>query len=135
MNACFFFFSSRRRHTRCSRDWSSDVCSSDLPSPQRGESRLMVLSRTQGTIEHRNFGDIPDYLRSGDLLVMNNTRVLPARLIGNKETGGKVEILLVPSWNGANPVRNSSGALNPALRGGGPYGAEPGIILKSNLAE
>ena len=82
------------------------------PSPQRGESRLMVLSRTQGTIEHRNFGDIPDYLRSGDLLVMNNTRVLPARLIGNKETGGKVEILLVPSWNGAKGewevlIRNS----------------------------
>ena len=105
------------------------------PSPQRGESRLMALSRTQGTIEHRNFGDIPDYLRSGDLLVMNNTRVLPARLIGNKETGGKVEILLIPSWNGANPVRNSSGALNPALRGGAPYGAEPGIILKSNPAK
>jgi len=94
------------------------------PSPRRGESRLMVLSRTQSAIEHRNFGELPDYLRSGDLLVMNNTRVLPARLIGKKETGGKVEILLVPSWNGANPVRNSSGALNPA-----------GIILKSNLAE
>ena len=82
------------------------------PSPRRGESRLMVLSRTQGTIEHRNFGDIPDYLRSGDLLVMNNTRVLPARLIGKKETGGKVEILLIPSWNGAKGewevlIRNS----------------------------
>jgi S-adenosylmethionine:tRNA ribosyltransferase-isomerase len=105
------------------------------PSPRRGESRLMVLGRTRSAIEHRNFGELPDYLRSGDLLVMNNTRVLPARLIGNKETGGKVEILLVPSWNGTNPVRNSSGALNPALRGGTPYGAEPGIILKSNPAE
>ncbi|OGP80357.1 MAG: tRNA preQ1(34) S-adenosylmethionine ribosyltransferase-isomerase QueA [Deltaproteobacteria bacterium RBG_16_49_23] len=71
------------------------------PSPCRGESRLMVLGRSQGVIEHRNFGDIPDYLNSGDLLVMNNTRVLPARLIGHKETGGRVEILLVPSWNGA----------------------------------
>jgi len=82
------------------------------PSPRRGESRLMVLSRTRSAIEHRNFGELPEYLRSGDLLVMNNTRVLPARLIGNKETGGKVEILLVPSWNGATGewevlIRNS----------------------------
>jgi S-adenosylmethionine:tRNA ribosyltransferase-isomerase len=71
------------------------------PSPHRGESRLMVLDRKQITIEHRNFADISNHLRSGDLLVMNNTRVLPARLIGMKETGGKVEVLLVPSWNGA----------------------------------
>ena len=71
------------------------------PSARRGESRLMVLNRSQGVIEHRHFVDLLDYLRSGDLLVMNNSRVLPARLIGNKETGGKVEILLVPTWNGA----------------------------------
>ncbi|MBM4351258.1 MAG: tRNA preQ1(34) S-adenosylmethionine ribosyltransferase-isomerase QueA [Deltaproteobacteria bacterium] len=71
------------------------------PSPCRGESRLMVLRRTEGAIEHRNFGDLHDYLRAGDLLVMNNTRVLPARLIGRKETGGRVEVLIIPSWNGA----------------------------------
>ena len=70
------------------------------PSSQRGESRLMVLDRSQGKIEHRDFRDILDYLHPGDLLVMNNTRVLPARLIGKKETGGKCEILLIPSWNG-----------------------------------
>ncbi len=70
------------------------------PSPQRGGSRLMVLDRYLGTIEHREFGDISDYFHPGDLLVLNNTRVLPARLIGKKETGGKCEILLVPSWNG-----------------------------------
>ncbi len=70
------------------------------PSPHRGESRLMALCRTEGKIEHRTFKDIQDYLRPGDLLVMNNTRVLPARLIGRKETGGKVEVLLIPSWNG-----------------------------------
>ncbi|MBM4347797.1 MAG: tRNA preQ1(34) S-adenosylmethionine ribosyltransferase-isomerase QueA, partial [Deltaproteobacteria bacterium] len=64
------------------------------PSSQRGESRLMVLSRSRGSIEHRRFEDIPDDLNSGDLLVMNNTRVLPARLIGFKETGGRVEALL-----------------------------------------
>ncbi len=60
----------------------------------------MVLHRSRETIEHREFKDIPDYLHPGDLLVMNNTRVLPARLIGKKETGGTCEILLIPSWNG-----------------------------------
>ena len=60
----------------------------------------MVLHRSQGTIEHREFKDILDYFHPGDLLAMNNTRVLPARLIGKKETGGKCEILLIPSWNG-----------------------------------
>ena len=74
------------------------------PSPQRGESRLMVLDRSQGKIEHRDFRDILDYLQPGDLLVMNNTRVLPARLIGKKESGGKCEILLIPSWNGTNGI-------------------------------
>lgn len=70
------------------------------PSPQRGGSRLMVLDRYLGTIEHREFRDISNYFRPGDLLVLNNTRVLPARLIGKKETGGKCEILLIPSRNG-----------------------------------
>lgn len=70
------------------------------PSSQRGESRLMVLHRGLERIEHREFRDLLSYFRSGDLLVINNTRVLPARLIGNKETGGRVEILLIPSRNG-----------------------------------
>jgi S-adenosylmethionine:tRNA ribosyltransferase-isomerase len=70
------------------------------PSAQRGQSRLMVLHRSRGAIEHREFRDISDYLHPGDLLVSNNTRVLPVRLIGKKETGGKCEVLLVPSWNG-----------------------------------
>lgn len=60
----------------------------------------MVLDRTRDAMEHGSFGDLPDALRPGDLLVMNNTRVLPARLFGKKETGGNVEILLIPSWNG-----------------------------------
>ena len=74
------------------------------PSPQRGDSRVMVLHRSQGTIEHRDFRDILDYFHPGDLLVMNNTRVLPVRLIGKKESGGKCEILLIPSWNGARGI-------------------------------
>ena len=70
------------------------------PSSQRGDSRLMILHRWGPTIKHGTFRDILNYLHPGDLLVMNDTRVLPARLIGRKETGGKVEILLIPSWNG-----------------------------------
>jgi S-adenosylmethionine:tRNA ribosyltransferase-isomerase len=70
------------------------------PFPQRGGTSLMILHRQTGVIEHQAFQDIAKYLRAGDLLVMNNTRVLPARLLGKKETGGKIEMLLVPSWNG-----------------------------------
>ena len=70
------------------------------PSPQRGDSRLMVIDRRSGEIQHRAFQDLGDYLRPGDLVVMNNTRVLPARLLGKKDTGRKCEILLIPSWDG-----------------------------------
>jgi len=70
------------------------------PSPQRGETSLMILHRRTDLMEHRAFQDITQYLNPGDLLVVNNTRVLPARLIGKKETGGRIEMLLIPSWNG-----------------------------------
>ena len=60
----------------------------------------MVLHRGLGKIEHRTWHDISGYLKPRDLLVVNNTRVLPARLIGKKETGGKMEVLLIPSSNG-----------------------------------
>jgi S-adenosylmethionine:tRNA ribosyltransferase-isomerase len=70
------------------------------PPPQGGETSLMILHRKAGVMDHRSFREIVQYLNPGDLLVMNNTRVLPARLIGKKETGGKVEMLLIPSRNG-----------------------------------
>jgi len=67
-----------------------------FPLPKRDESRLMVLDRKTETINHRIFSQLPDFLNNGDLLVMNNTKVIPARLIGKKEkTGGNVEILLL----------------------------------------
>jgi S-adenosylmethionine:tRNA ribosyltransferase-isomerase len=72
------------------------------PSPQRGETSLMVIHRATGEIGHRSFRDIIEYLNPTDLLVINDTRVLPARIIGKKETGGRVEMLLIPSWNEAN---------------------------------
>ncbi len=63
---------------------------------KKGSSRLMVLHRDTGKIEHRNFSDIIDYIKSKDCIVLNNSRVIPARLNGSKiSTGGKVEILLV----------------------------------------
>lgn len=70
------------------------------PPSQRGESSLMVLHRNGGAIEHQNFRNLLAYLKPGDLLVVNNTRVIPARLFGKKETGGRIEMLAIPSWNG-----------------------------------
>ena len=66
------------------------------PLEDRTASRLLVLDRKTDKLEHRIFSDVIDYLSPGDCLVINNTRVIPARLIGEKEgTGGKVEILLL----------------------------------------
>ena len=66
-----------------------------VPIEKRDESRLMVLDRDKQTIEHKVFKDIIDYLEPGDCLVRNNTKVLPARLYGRKETGANVEFLLL----------------------------------------
>lgn len=71
------------------------------PLKERDASRLMVLDKKNGEIEHKTFHDIIDYLNPGDTLVLNNTRVLPARLIGEKEgTGGKIEFLLLKRIEG-----------------------------------
>lgn len=65
------------------------------PSEKRDESRLMVLNREKQTIEDKVFKDVIDYLNPGDCLVRNNTKVIPARLYGKKETGANVEFLLL----------------------------------------
>lgn len=65
-----------------------------FPSPARGESRLLCLDGQTGAVEDRMFCDLPDRLAAGDLLVFNDTRVIPARLFGTKQTGGKVEVLV-----------------------------------------
>lgn len=66
------------------------------PLEDRTASRLLVLDRKTGAVKHKIFSDVIDYLNKGDCLVINNTRVIPARLIGEKEgTGGKVEVLLL----------------------------------------
>jgi S-adenosylmethionine:tRNA ribosyltransferase-isomerase len=64
------------------------------PSPDRGASRLLVLDGSSGAVSHHSFYELPDFLRSGDLLVLNDTRVIPARLWGRKATGGKLELLI-----------------------------------------
>ncbi len=66
------------------------------PLPERAASRLLVLHRDSGDVEHRSFSDVPDLLVPGDLLLLNDTRVIPARLLGRKkQTGGKVEALVI----------------------------------------
>jgi S-adenosylmethionine:tRNA ribosyltransferase-isomerase len=66
------------------------------PLPERHDSRLMLLERGSGRVSHHRFRDLPGLLASGDQLVMNNTRVFPARLLGRREgSGGRVELLLV----------------------------------------
>lgn len=65
------------------------------PLEKRDSSRLLVLDRSSGKVEHKHFYDILDYLRPGDCLVMNDSRVLPARLLGHRPTGGAVEVLLL----------------------------------------
>ena len=65
------------------------------PLIERTQSRLMVLDRSKETIEHKHFSDITQYLKSGDCLVLNNTKVIPARIFGQKDSGAVVEFLLL----------------------------------------
>jgi len=70
------------------------------PIERRDGSRLLHLDKKTGEIEHRHFYDLPLYLRKGDCLVLNDSRVLPARLIGRRETGGVVEVVLLRDMGG-----------------------------------
>src|SRR5690349_6680314 len=79
-------------------DFDYDLPESSIaqtPAEPRDSSRLLVLHRDTGKLEHRIFRDVGDYLGAGDLLVLNQTRVIPARIYAHKETGGRVEILLL----------------------------------------
>ena len=89
----------------------TDLFNYDLPPeliaqhpPERRElARMMVLHRKTGTIEHRTITDIANYLHTPDVLVLNNTKVIPARVFGNKPSGGKVELLLLEMISGGTP--------------------------------
>lgn len=65
-----------------------------VPEGERASSRLLVLNRSQGSIDHRHFGDLLQCLRDGDVLVLNDTKVFPARLKAAKDTGGNIDVLL-----------------------------------------
>jgi S-adenosylmethionine:tRNA ribosyltransferase-isomerase len=72
----------------------------ERPAPEREDSRLMVLHRATGEIEHRKFKDVLEYFDDGDLMVMNDTKVFPARMYGNKEkTGARIEVFLLRELN------------------------------------
>ncbi|MBP5318423.1 MAG: S-adenosylmethionine:tRNA ribosyltransferase-isomerase, partial [Paludibacteraceae bacterium] len=70
------------------------------PAPDRDECRLLVLHRKTGEIEHKNFKELLDYFDDRDVLVFNDTKVVPARLYGNKEkTGARIEVFLLRELN------------------------------------
>src|SRR5436190_20318644 len=72
----------------------------EYPAENRDESRLMVINRATKTIEHKMFKDVVDYFDEGDVLILNNTKVFPARLYGNKEkTGARIEVFLLRELN------------------------------------
>ena len=66
-----------------------------LPSEKRENCRMMLLDRDSETIEHKHFYDISDYFDENDVLVLNNTKVIPARLFGRKDTGAHIEVFLL----------------------------------------
>jgi S-adenosylmethionine:tRNA ribosyltransferase-isomerase len=82
-----------------------------FPAPRRDHSRLLVLDTGRTELAHRHFSDILGYLRKNDLLVINNTKVFPARLLGYKPTGGKVELFLL-----AFPLQSARTKLPPPWR-------------------
>ena len=73
-----------------------DELLAEYPAEHRDESRLMVLNRKDQTIEHKTFKDVINYFDEGDVLMLNNTKVFPARMYGNTEkTGARIEVFLL----------------------------------------
>mgnify|MGYP001220788293 CR=1 FL=1 len=80
-----------------------DELLAEYPAEHRDEARLMVLNRKEQTIEHKKFKDLIDYFDDGDLMLLNDTKVFPARLFGNKEkTGARIEVFLLRELNAEN---------------------------------
>ena len=76
-----------------------------LPADKRENSRMLVLERESRTISHKHFYDIVDLIENDTLLVLNDTKVMPARLIGHKDTGAKIEVFLLKNIT-PRPLRN-----------------------------
>lgn len=83
------------------------------PLAERRASRLLVLDGPTGHLEHRGFAELLDYLRPGDLMVFNNTRVIPARLFGQKDTGGKLEVLIERMLDGRRVLAHIRASKSP----------------------
>lgn len=77
------------------------------PCAARSDSRLMRIQRDSAAVSHHRFHALPDLLRQGDLLVVNNTRVIPARLLGKKDTGGRVEVLIIDYAQGLHQLEQT----------------------------
>jgi len=111
------------------------------PLEKRDTSRLLVYDRKTGSVEHRHFHDVLSYLNPGDALVINDTRVMPARIIGKKtDTGGKIEFLLLrrvgeKSSQGFAPNPNSLPSLAPEGRSRGDATAVAGGISQGDIWE
>ena len=88
------------------------------PAEPRDHSRLLHLDRATHTLAHRHFYDLPQLLQTGDVLVVNNTKVLPVRLFGQKPTGGQVEVLLTKKYQGAGQVETWEALTKPGLKPG-----------------
>lgn len=111
------------------------------PLEDRSSSRLMVLDRVTGEREHRVFRDLPSMLHEHDLLVVNDSRVIPARLLGHRETGAKVEVLMLrPTGDGgwlalAKPVRRLKEGERLIVPSRGGDGPDATIMLREKLDE
>ncbi len=81
------------------------------PAGRRDDSRLLILDNDSKEISHRRFADIVDLIACGDMLVINDTRVFPARLSGRKDSGGKIEVFLLEF-----PVRSETAEVRPGRR-------------------
>ncbi len=110
------------------------------PAPRRDESRLLVLHRGNGQVEHRRFRDVLEFLRAGDLLVLNNSRVIPARLRGrNARSGGQFEILLLEEntgndwWAMVRPAKRARVGTQIVFRGATDNDANlRAVVLETN---
>jgi len=90
-----------------------DELIAQFPTEERADSRLLCLEGTTGELADRRFVDLPDLLRPGDLLVFNDTRVMPARMHGHKETGGQVEVLIERLVDGQTALAHVRASKSP----------------------
>ncbi len=101
------------------------------PSSERPSSRLLVLDRKRRDLSHRHFFNLPELLAPGDLLVVNDTQVVPARLHGRKQTGGRVELLVLDPWKA--PGNGASEGCQCLIRSSKPTRAGSRLFLEDNL--